>query len=235
MTSVSFASNFENVNLDEKNSHYVYIDCDNIADPLESINRKVFIFNSVLDYFLLRPIAKVYSTAPRKAKIHVQNFVSNIATPLTFVNNLMQLNFSEAMKSFWKFAINSTIGIFGIYDLTTARGLDVVHQTFGNTLAYYGARPGIYIVLPILGSTNLRDMFDVITLNNLLNPLNLHVSGYIKYGITAVSIVHKRAAFLPVTDSVGRTALDPYVMMRSMIHQRRHGLLVYPSWYKCKQ
>jgi phospholipid-binding lipoprotein MlaA len=209
-------------------------DCDDIYDPLEKVNRKVFMVNGVLDHLLLRPVAKGYNNLmPGGARAKIGNFIDNLYTPVTFVNNILQLDFKEAMKSFWKFTFNSTFGILGFNDLTSKRGLNVKKQSFGSTLAYYGVRPGPYVVLPFYGSTNLRDMFDVLILDRALNPIvyNIHDDAY--KTITVVSIIHKRGVILPFTDNVVKTSADPYVTIRSVLHQKREAELNYPESRKC--
>jgi phospholipid-binding lipoprotein MlaA len=215
-------------------TNYQNRNCEDIYDPLEPVNRKVFMVNSALDYVLLRPVAKGYrEIVPKGAQMKVGNFLDNLYTPVTFVNNIFQLNFSGAMKSFWKFTFNSTFGFLGFNDLTTKRGLEVQRQRFGDTLAYYGARPGPYIVLPIYGSTNLRDMFDVVTLDKVLNPLTYKISNKSFSYFRVASIIHNRSEILPFTDNISKTSLDPYVTIRSVLHQRRESEVHYPESRKC--
>ena len=216
-------------------SGIVYLDCENPYDPGENVNRKIFLFNSAADYVLLRPIAKGYNNAmPKGGKTVVKNFFTNFYTPVTFINNILQLNFHEALKSFWKFSINSTIGILGIHDVASKTGLEVKKKNFGSTLAYYGVKPGPYIVLPLLGGTNFRDMLDVIILEKALNPAAIYTpkAAYISAAIAAT--IHNRAAILPITDNIAKNSLDPYATIRSMLHQKRQSEVIYPSYYKCK-
>jgi phospholipid-binding lipoprotein MlaA len=211
-------------------------DCQDLYDPLEPVNRKIFTINSALDYALLRPLARGYTNSvPAGGRAKIGNFVDNFTTPITFVNNILQLDFQGAAKSFWKFAINSTFGILGFNDLTTKRGLKVSKQTFGSTLAYYGARPGAYIVLPLYGSTNMRDMWDVLMMNKSTNPVTYQVSSKIYTGILIGDIIHTRSTALPFTDNIARTSTDPYATIRSVLHQKREGRLNYPERYKCIQ
>ncbi len=209
-------------------------DCSDLYDPLEPVNRKIFIFNGVLDRVLLRPLANGYQQlVPKPAKTKVANFIDNLYTPVTFINNILQLDFSAAIKSFWKFTFNSSFGILGFNDLTTKRGLKVKKQSFGATLAHYGARPGAYIVLPFYGSTNLRDMLDLIFFDKALNPVIYQISDNAYMAITGVTLLHKRAALLPTTDQIEKNSVDPYTVIRSMLHQKRENELNYPKERKC--
>jgi phospholipid-binding lipoprotein MlaA len=139
------------------------------------------------------------------------------------------------MKSFWKFSINTTFGILGFHDLTTPRGLDVKKETFGSTLAYYGARPGPYLVLPIYGGTSFRDMLDLLTFDKYFNPVTYNISTTAYDIISAAAIIHNRSVILPFTDNIARTSLDPYVTIRSVMYQNRESQLRYPEKYKCIQ
>jgi phospholipid-binding lipoprotein MlaA len=209
-------------------------DCSDLYDPLEPVNRKVFIFNGVFDYIVSKPLARGYQKlVPKPAKAKVENFVKNLYTPVTFVNNILQLNFPEAIKSFWKFTFNSTFGILGFNDLTTKRGLKVKKQSFGATLAHYGARPGIYIVVPFFGGTNLRDMLDLVFFDKALNPVIYQIPDNTYLAITGVTLLHKRAAMLPTTDQIEKNSADPYIAIRSMLHQKRENELEYPKERKC--
>jgi phospholipid-binding lipoprotein MlaA len=211
-------------------------DCYDIYDPLQRVNRKTFMVNGALDYVFVRPVARGYTNlVPEKGRSKVNNFVVNFYTPVTFVNNILQLDFKEAMKSFWKFTFNTTFGVLGFHDLTTPRGLEVKKQTFGSTLAYYGARPGAYVVLPIYGSTNMRDMLDVLTFDKYFNPVTYNIPTPTYTDITIAAMIHQRSVILPFTENVTKTSLDPYVTIRTVLYQKREGELNYPERYKCIQ
>jgi phospholipid-binding lipoprotein MlaA len=218
----------------DDNMSFVYGACSDIDDPYEGINRKIFMFNSILDHFLLRPVAKGYNKIfdePTKAR--VANAMDNAKVPLTMVNNVLQVDGKNALRSFWQFAINTTFGTFGMQDIAGARGLHVEPQTLGSTLARYGVGPGPYIVLPIYGSTNLRDILDKPFANGTMNPLHYYLSRSTRGAIAGVTLVEERASILPFTDYISRTSTDPYLAIRSAIHQRREGQVSYPSNYYC--
>ena len=100
--------------------------CDDPYDPLEGINRKIFVFNGFLDTITLRPAAKVYKFLLNDyLKDRVWNFVNNVESPVTVVNNVFQFNGREALNSFWHFIINATLGIGGIYDVASKFGINV--------------------------------------------------------------------------------------------------------------
>jgi len=215
---------------------FAYGTCSDIDDPFETINRKIFTFNSVLDHFLLRPVAKGYRKMFNdNTRDKIDNALTNTKVPLTMVNNALQGEGNKALLSFWQFVINSTLGAAGTHDIAKAQNLHVEPQTLGSTLASYGFGPGPYIILPFYGSTNSRDVFDKTFANDKMNPLNAAINSNTKFAISMGTLVSDRADILPFTDHVSNTSPDPYVSIRTALHQRRESTLHYPPYYKCKK
>jgi phospholipid-binding lipoprotein MlaA len=213
---------------------FTYGSCSDIDDPYEDINRKVFIFNSILDHFFLRPVAKGYrKLLNENTREKIGNTTDNIKVPLTMVNNVLQAEGHNALLSFWQFAINSTFGVAGTHDIAKARGLHVEPQTLGSTLASYGVGPGPYLILPFYGSTNFRDMFDTPFADGAMNPMHYYLNRNTRLALSAIKLVDERAELLPFTDYITQTSPDPYIAIRSAVHQRREGKLRYPSYYYC--
>ncbi|AFB28442.1 MlaA family lipoprotein [Rickettsia rickettsii] len=208
--------------------------CIEVYDPYEKFNRKVFVFNSVLDYIILRPLAIGYKNITNDyVKARVNSFVNNVDTPLTAVNYGLQLNYDKTMKSVWRFLINTTLGIGGLFDVAGKVGLPSDRQTFGSTLAHYGVAPGPYLVLPIIGSTNARDMTDSVITNYALNPLMYYTHNDFDLGVLAVSKINDRYVVLPFSDYVMKNSTDPYVAIRSALHRVREASVQYPENFKC--
>jgi phospholipid-binding lipoprotein MlaA len=208
--------------------------CSDIEDPLEKLNRRIFLFNSVLDHFLLRPVAKGYNNIfSENTKARVGNFFENTQVPLTIVNNTLQLEGHKTLLSFWQFMINTTLGVAGIEDVAKKRGLDVDPQTLGSTLASYGVGPGPYIILPFFPGSSFRDMLDTPIANSAMNPLVYSYSRGVKRIISGTRLVHERAEILPMTDHIERTSPDPYVTVRSYNFQHRESKVHYPKNYRC--
>ena len=131
-----------------------------IYDPYENFNRKVYKFNKIVDKYIIRPPAAMYSViVPNPAKKGVNSFVSNLKEPLNVIYGVIQLKPNESVNSFFRFFINSTFGILGIFDVAELMGLKKSNRSFGDVLKYYGAKQGPYIILPILGPSNFRDGF----------------------------------------------------------------------------
>lgn len=223
-----------NYNLDDDDDQASSNYCPNAYDPYEKINRKIFMFNSVLDYFLLRPVAIFYRDVTNDyIKARVGSFTENINVPLTTVNYTLQKDPENVLRSFWRFMINTTFGIGGLFDVASKMGLTVTPQTFGSTLAHYGVGPGPYLVIPFFGGTNGRDFTDSLFTNTYLNPLKYPLHSDFKLGLTATKLVHDRMVLLPFTDYVTQNSTDAYVSIRSSIHQNRESVVQYPENFKC--
>ena len=123
----------------------------------ENTSRALFKFNMALDDIILEPLAKGYNKLPDPVKIGTGNFTSNIGTPLSIPNNILQGNFEQLGHSIGSFAINSTVGILGFLNPAEKLGLKPNKEDVGQTLGYYGIGPGCYFVLPVLGPTTARD------------------------------------------------------------------------------
>lgn len=203
-------------------------------DPYERLNRKIYYFNAVLDTFILRPVAKGYIRFTNDyTKDRIGSFVHNIDTPLSTVQYALQGNSEGTLKSFWRFVINTTVGIGGLFDVAGKIGLHAAPQTFGNTLATYGVGPGPYIVLPLYGSTSGRGVTDPLITNNAFNPLKYKLHGDFKLGVTGAKAIHERAELMPFTDYVTKNSPDTYIAIRDAYLQSRESKMVYPKGFKC--
>ena len=134
-----------------------------IFDPLSGYNSVMTEFNDGFYVYVLDPVARGYRwIMPDPARRGVKNFFHNLLFPIRFVNNALQLKPINAGEEMFRFIINSTIGIFGIWDPAKEWfGLEAHEEDFGQTLGYYGVGGGFHIVLPFLGPSNLRDMFSL--------------------------------------------------------------------------
>lgn len=130
----------------------------NIHDPWEPFNRRMYYFNAKLDRYVLIPTVKVYkAVTPDPVEKGVHNFFRNLGEVKTFSNSVLQGETKKSMITFNRFAINSTFGVFGIFDVATKVGLKRQKEDFGLTLAKYGVKEGPYLVLPIFGPSTVRD------------------------------------------------------------------------------
>lgn len=204
-----------------------------VYDPYETINRKIFNFNSTLDRLMLRPVAVGYDRITNDyTKGRVANFIENISvTPLTTANYALQMNLNGVLRSFWRLAINTTLGIGGLFDVATKFGVTTRNQNFGDTLAHYGVGPGPYIVLPIFGGTNPRDITNAIFTSDAFNPARRYVNNDFKLVVDITKTIHDRARLLRFTDYVEQSSVDPYVTIRSSIYQNREFYVKYPPGF----
>ena len=132
---------------------------DEINDPFENLNRKIFEFNENLDKKIAKPVAETYSKVPPRIKKGISNFFNNIEEVDTFVNQMLQGKPKQSINDLSRFIINSSFGLGGVIDVASRIGLDRHEEDFGQTLAVWGVDQGPYIMLPILGPSTLRDTF----------------------------------------------------------------------------
>lgn len=199
-----------------------------IADPLEPMNRFFFDVNEFLDTLILRPVAEVYrNILPEPVRDSVRNFLRNLNTPVILANDLLQGESKRAETTFNRFLINTTLGIVGLFDVAFDMGHPYHDEDFGQTLAVWGADEGIYLVLPILGPMSTRhgagrvvDIFlDPLTYVSLNNPdLN-----YIFWTKAGVNIVDIRSRNIETLDQLKRESLDFYSLIRSVYRQNRQN------------
>ncbi|MBS0350243.1 MAG: VacJ family lipoprotein [Proteobacteria bacterium] len=195
------------------------------VDPYEKFNRAMFTFNDYLDRWILRPVAVGYDkVTPTPIHKGITNFFDNLDTLTTIPNDLLQGKTAYFTADTWRFIINSTLGIGGLFDIATRFGLPKHHEDFGLTLAYWsgsnGLKPQPYLVLPFLGSTTTRDAFGKIP-DAATWPFNYIYPQYYSLGIEGIYYVNLRASLLPA-DKLVKEAFDPYIFVRSAYLQSRN-------------
>lgn len=146
-----------------------------VYDPLEGLNRRVYTFNYYFDKFLFLPVVRGYEwVMPDYGEKRVSNFVDNVYEFSNFSNNLLQLKAKRAGITLARFTVNTTVGIGGLWDPATGMNLHEQQEDFGQTLGRYGVGNGPFIVLPILGPSNLRDttgtLVDAVTFSQVGPP-----------------------------------------------------------------
>ena len=129
-----------------------------VHDPVESVNRGTYLFNAKFDEYVFLPLVSGYRyVMPDVFEDRVSDFFSNLTEIPTFINSLLQLNFDHAGRAAHRFFVNSTVGLLGFIDFATMVGYPQEREDFGQTLGVWGVGDGPYLVLPILGPSNLRD------------------------------------------------------------------------------
>lgn len=129
-----------------------------VYDPWQGMNRRIYIFNYHFDQIVFLPVVRGYETVvPGVARIGVHNFFNNFEDVSTMLNSILQLSPSKFFQSSGRVVVNSTVGLFGLVDVATKMEIPRPEEDFGQTLGYWGAAQGPYLVIPFLGPSNLRD------------------------------------------------------------------------------
>jgi len=197
------------------------------VDPWEPINRSAFGLNKALDHAILAPVAHGYmAVTPRVVRDRVSSAIYNLGEPNTVMNQVLQGKPRRAVRSSTRFVVNSTVGVLGLFDVAAKMGLPPRGADFGQTFGRWGAGPGAYIYVPLMGPLNVRDgvgrALDIVT-----DPVSMVAGGLdTDFGKarTVVTVGDLRAA----TDSgfgALKDAADPYVTTRSAYGQYREAFV----------
>ncbi len=191
-------------------------------DPWQRGNRRVFGFNEGLDRLVLAPVARGWTAiTPETARVHLGQLFDNLAFPRLFVNSLLQAEPYQAGVEFWRFVLNSTVGVAGLFDPASEIGLVRRDEDFSQTLGVWGVDSGRYVVLPFLGPSTLRDTAAL--------PLDLALNGSVlipfpgSAAAGAVRAVNTRALVAKDLDAARETALDFYAFARNAYLQLRRA------------
>jgi len=197
-------------------------------DPWESFNRGVFWFNDTMDGFLFDRISEMYKgVVPEFVRQRVGYALRNLSEPIVIANNLLQGEVEDAGDTLGRFLINSTVGVAGLFDVSTDLGFPYKKEDFGLTLASWGVGPGPYLVLPILGPSSLRDTFGRIG-DYGLDPINwwayLDDKAFYSNIRTGVQILDAKTDNLELIADLKKNAVDYYASIRAWYQLRRKDL-----------
>ena len=202
----------------------------------EGFSRAMFKLNHGLDKIIFEPVAKGYRALPVPIRKGTGNAVDNLRSLLTFSNHLLQGDFKEAGTTAGRFAVNTTVGILGVFDPATKLGLEEQgKEDFGQTLGKWGAESGCYFVLPVLGPTTTRDAVGLVG-NIFLDPVyqithnteidngivgngNYSEHNYFYYRSTGA--VDFRAKNIESFDNLEKNSIDFYASVKSLYLQDR--------------
>ena len=198
---------------------------DAVHDPLEGFNRAMFAVNEGLDTVVVKPVAQAYDfVTPLPVRAGVGDFFGNIADVRNVLNNTLQGKLADAGTDLGRLLINSTIGIFGLFDVASELGLEKHDEDFGQTLAVWGWDDSSFLFWPIIGPRTVRDtggwVVDVYT-DPTWYTLNKSVAA--RNSLVALSFVDVRASLLPSDKVVEEAALDKYAYVRDAYLQRRRN------------
>ncbi|HEV2303432.1 MAG TPA: VacJ family lipoprotein [Stellaceae bacterium] len=198
-------------------------------DPFENTNRGIFRFNLAVDHHVLMPVAKAYRAVfPEPARDSIHAFFRNLRGPIIFVNDVLQGEPHYAGDTLVRFLLNSTIGLGGLVDVAGRIGVPYHPQDFGITFGVWGIQSGPYLVVPILGPSDPRDLTGDIA-EDFGDPWNQLASDngflYLTFVRGVVSGIDQRSRYLDTLADLERTSLDYYATLRSIYFQRRAALI----------
>ena len=201
----------------------------------EKFSRGTLKFNQGLDKVIFKPVAKGYRALPVPIRSGTSNFVGNLRSLLTFTNNILQGDFRGAGNTAGRFAINTTVGILGIFDPASKMGFEKKsREDFGQTLGVWGADSGCYFVLPVLGPTTMRDSLGLVG-NVFIDPVyhlthnsetdvvigNENLSEHNYYYYKGTDAVDFRSKNIESIDSLEKNSIDFYASVKSLYLQNR--------------
>jgi phospholipid-binding lipoprotein MlaA len=191
-------------------------------DPYIRLNKKVFSFNDNLDRYFFEPVARGYDfVMPNVAIRGVTNFFNNLEEPRIVMNGLLQGKFGQAVGDTFRFLINTTVGIGGLFDVAKHAGLPRHEEDFGQTLAVWGAKESKYFVIPLLGPSSLRDTTGQVV-DFFTYPLLYYHDATVKWAMYGLLLINRRANLLTATDVLSEAAgEDRYEFMRESYFQNR--------------
>ena len=198
-------------------------------DPYESFNRQMFAFNDNLDRAVLTPVTKGYRwVVPEKGREGVSNVVNNLGEPNNALNNFLQGKVSEGITSTFRFLLNTTLGVGGIFDVATWVGMERAPEDFGQTLGVWGVGEGPYLVLPLLGPSSGRDVFrwPVSAATDPMTYVLWDEDWYWRVGYAGIEAVDLRSRMMDAgLDDMRANVVDEYVAVRNAYRQqRRHAI-----------
>ena len=194
-------------------------------DPLEGFNRGVYRFNEQFDEWLAKPVARTYvKVLHQEIRTRIANFFSNLGDPLIGVNNFLQGKFEDGVNDWARFAFNSTFGLLGIHDVASEWGFEKHNEDFGQTFGRWGTGPGPYLILPLLGSSTLRDGLGT-GLDIWLDPMGEIRPINLRNSLIVLRATNLRADLLEASRILEEAALDKYVFQRDAYLQRRQSLV----------
>ncbi len=198
------------------------------VDPHEEINRASYNFTDKVDRAVFEPVVNAYiDYMPNAAQRSIGNFYDNLGYPNVVLNSFLQGKVKQGFQDTLRFAINSSIGMFGLFDMATHMGLEKHDEDFGQTLGVWGVNPGSYLFIPLLGPSSQRDVtnipFGLVT--NVLFYAGLAVGTSFAAPLTILGAIDKRARLSGPMRVRDEAALDPYLFVREASMQQREFLI----------
>lgn len=195
-----------------------------IADPLENLNRKSHALNKSADRAFFRPASRAYgAVTPEPVRRSLSNVAAHLNEPRSFVNHLAQGDIDDAGHTFIRFAVNTTVGLFGLFDPAAGDfGLEKRGSGFGDTLAVWGAGEGAYLELPLFGPSNERDAIGRIV-DIATNPLSVVAEDgpELAAATSFPSVLNSRYELGENVDGILYDSADSYAQLRLFYTENR--------------
>ena len=194
---------------------------DGYDDPFGGVNRVFFYVNGAFDFLMFEPLARFYrGFMPTDARHAVSRAFTNLAEPVVAANHLLQLEGDRAATSVGRFAVNSSAGAVGLFDVATDLGLEADDADFGQTLHHYGVGAGPYLVLPFYGPTTVRDAVGF-GVDGLLDPRSYLLAPTPRIALSLGEGVVRREELIEPVDFLVEHAIDHYDAVRAWNYQER--------------
>jgi phospholipid-binding lipoprotein MlaA len=198
------------------------------VDPLQGLNVKSYAVVQSVDKAVTGPMARTYKkSVPSPVRSGLRNVLANLEEPVVFLNYLLQLKPGKSAETLGRFAINSTIGAAGLFDVAKRRPFGLPHRTngFGYTLGYYGVKPGPYMYLPLMGPTTVRDFGGRLLDLSLLPVAIGKPFSELAYVIpvTTIRLIDERAEADEGIQERTSGSSDPYSAVRADYLRRRQA------------
>ncbi len=200
------------------------VDTPHPNDPFEGFNRAMFSFNEGADKVLVKPLARGYDAVmPQAAQDCVGNVFANLRVPFSAINNMLQGKLQAACEDIGRFVVNTAFGLGGCFDVATQLGLPNHREDFGQTLGRWGVPAGPYLVLPLLGPSNVRDSVAQFspTDRDLVRQNMNHVPS--RNSAMGLRLIDFRAGLLKTTDALEKMDVDQYSFIRNAQIARRQN------------
>jgi len=201
-----------------------------VKDCFESINRATFAVNKGLDRIVFEPVAKVYRFLPSPVRAGTSNALTNLSSLVTIPNNILQGEFKKAGINTGRFALNTTVGVLGIFNVAKRMNFpEYEKEDYGQTLGVMGVGTGCYVVLPVIGPSTVRDTvgsfanllggdawYNVTVANN-----TQHVSDFDYWASRVGTGIDFRAKNIDSFENLEKNSMDFYASVRSLYLQDR--------------
>ena len=196
-----------------------------VNDPLEGYNRVMYSFNDTVDSAILKPVAQGYDTVmPDPISKSISNFFSNLDDITVVINDVLQFKLMQAFDDSSRFAINSTVGVLGLRDVASEFGYKKNNEDFGQTLGVWGLGTGPYLVLPLLGPSDVRDTVGLVG-DYYTDPITYVKGPAARNPFVITDVIDTRAGLLSAEKVVDEAAFDEYTFIRDAYLQRRQSLV----------